>query len=78
MPLDLEEYKTEIEKRRSMESLYQNLQKIYIGKLTEEQKKELSHHTEVIKSLIEVGRDDLATQFIEKLLESWVKAFLTA
>lgn len=78
MPLDLEEYKKEIEKRRNVESLYQNLQKVYTRKLTEQQKKELSHHTETIKQLVEMGRDDLATQFIEKLLESWVKAFLTS
>lgn len=78
MPLDLEEYKAEIEKRRNMESLYSNLQKIYKGKLTREQKAELSKHTDIVKQLIEMGRDDLAAQFIEKLLESWVKVFLTA
>jgi len=78
MPLDLEEYKEEIEKRRNMESLYTNLQKIYSGKISEEQKAELSHHTEVIKELTELGREDLASQYIEKLLESWVKVFLTA
>ena len=75
--LDLEEYKAEIEKRRNMESLYQNLQKIYKGKLTEGQNAELSKHTDIVKQLIEMGRDDLATEFIEKLLESWVKVFLT-
>ena len=78
MPLDLEEYKKEIEKRRNMESLYQNLQKIYSGKISEAQQAELSHHTEVIKDLTSLGRDDLATQYIEKLLETWVKVFLTA
>ena len=74
-PLDLEKYKEEIEKRRSMESLYQNLQKIYDGKITEEQKAELSHHTEVVKELSKIGRDDLASQYIEKLLETWTKVF---
>jgi len=78
MPLDLEEYKEEIEKRRNVESLYQNLQKIYSGKISEEQKVEINKHSEMIKYLTELGRDDLATQYIEKLLETWVKVFLTA
>jgi integrase/recombinase XerD len=77
MPLDSEEYKVEIEKRRNIERLYQNLDKIYTGKLTEEQKVELNKHTETIKKLVELGRDDLATEYIGKLLESWVKFFLT-
>ena len=77
MPLDLEEYKKEIEKRRNMESLYANLQKIYTGKITEEQKAELNHHAEIMVDLSKIGREDLASQYIEKLLESWVKAFLT-
>jgi len=76
MPLNLEEYKKEIEKRRNMESLYKNLQKIYQGKISEEQKAELSHHAEVIKELSKAGRDDLATQYIEKLLQTWVRTFL--
>jgi site-specific recombinase XerD len=37
MPLSLEEYKIEIEKKRNVESLYQNLNKIYTGKLSDEQ-----------------------------------------
>jgi len=78
MPLDLEKYKKEIEKRRNMESLYQNLQKIYDGKITEEQKAEINKHSEMIRYLTELGREDLATQYIEKLLETWVKVFLTA
>jgi len=77
MPLDLEKYKKEIEKRRNVERLYQNLKKIYTGKLSEGQKAQLSGHTETIKYLTELGRDDLATQYIEKLLETWVKVFLT-
>jgi len=78
MPLDLEEYKKEIEKRRSMESLYQNLQKIYTGKLSEEQKAEINNHAEVIEYLAEKGREDLVSQYIEKLLETWAKVFLSA
>ena len=78
MPLDLEDYKAEIEKRRNIESLYQNLNKIYSGKLSGEQKTEISKHSEAIEKLSELGRDDLAEQYIEKLLESWVKVFLTS
>jgi len=78
MPLDLEEYKKEIEKRRSMESLYQNLQQIYNGKLSESQRVEITKHSEVIKELSELGREDLVSQYIEKLLETWVKVFLMA
>jgi hypothetical protein len=32
--------------------------------------------TETITKLMELGRDDLAEQYIEKLLESWVRVFL--
>ena len=78
MPLNLEEYKKEIEKKRNMDRLYQNIQKIYTGKLSEEQKAELSHYVEVMVDLSKIGRKDLATQYIEKLLGSWAKVFLTA
>ena len=76
-PLDLEEYEKTIEKRRNVEGLYTNLDKIYAGKLSDEQKAELGNHSETIRQLAEMGRDDLAKEYIEKLLESWVKAFLT-
>jgi ribosomal protein L40E len=76
-PLNLEEYKKEMEKRRNVDRLYENLKKIYTGKLSEGQKAQLSGHTETIKYLTELGRDDLTTQYIEKLLETWVKVFLT-
>ena len=77
-PLDPLEYEKVIEKRRNVEALYQNLQKIYDGEITEEQKAQLNERTKTIKYLTELGREDLVTQYIEKLLESWVKAFLTA
>ena len=77
-PLDPLEYEKVIEKRRNVENLYQNLKKIYSGKLSEGMKAQLSGHTETIIHLAELGRDDLATQYIEKLLETWVKVFLTA
>jgi site-specific recombinase XerD len=78
MPLDLTEYQKEIEKRRNIESLYQNLQKIYTGTLSKDQKAQLANHTNTIEQLVEMDRKDLAEQYIEKLLEVWVKSFLTA
>jgi site-specific recombinase XerD len=77
MPLNIEEYTVEIEKRRNFESLYQNLDKIYTGKLNEGQKEQLSNHTATIRQLMELNRDDLATQYFETLLKGWMKMFLT-
>jgi len=77
MPLDLEEYKKEIEKKRKITELSDSLEGLSKGKLTEEQEAMLKAKTETIAKLIELGRDDLAEQYIEKLLESWVKTFLT-
>jgi cell division protein FtsB len=42
------------------------------------QKAQLAKHTETIKQLIELGRDDLATYYIRLLLEGWAKLFVTA
>ncbi len=78
MPLDLEEYKKEIDKKRKITELYDNLEGLSKGKLSEEQEAMIKARTETIVKLIEMGRDDLAEQYIEKLLESWVKTFLTA
>ena len=77
MPLDLEEYKKEIEKKRKITELSDNLEGLSKGKLTEEQEAMIKAKTETITKLLELGRDDLAEQYIEKLLESWVKTFLT-
>jgi site-specific recombinase XerD len=77
MPLSLEEYKIEIEKKRNVESLYQNLNKIYTGKLSDGQMAQLNNYTATIRRLAELGRDELATQYIELLLTGWVKMFLT-
>ena len=77
MPLDLEEYKKEIEKKRKITELYDNLEDLSKEKLTEEQELMIKARTETITKLLELGRDDLAEQYIEKLLESWVKTFLT-
>jgi methionyl-tRNA synthetase len=76
MPLALEDYKTEIEKRRNTEALFQNLNKISEKKLTDTQVAQLNHCTETIRRLLELGRQDLADQYIELLLTTWVKMFL--
>ncbi|OGD49068.1 hypothetical protein A3K79_06050 [Candidatus Bathyarchaeota archaeon RBG_13_46_16b] len=76
MPLDLEKYKAEIEKRRNIEQLYRNLQDISNKKLSEEQERFLSKRTDTILGLLELGRDDLARDYIQKLLEGWAKTFL--
>jgi integrase len=78
MPLDLEVYKAEIERKRSIEQLYKNLQEISEKKLTAEQEKELSKRTDTILGLLELGRDDWAREYISKLLEHWTKAFLAS
>uniref|UniRef100_A0A7V4KEP8 Uncharacterized protein n=1 Tax=Fervidobacterium pennivorans TaxID=93466 RepID=A0A7V4KEP8_FERPE len=78
MPLDLEEYKAEIEKRRRMAELYRKLEGLSKGKLSEEEEQVIKARTETITKLIELGRDDLAELYIEKLLETWVKTFLTS
>jgi hypothetical protein len=77
MPLNIEQYKEEIEKRRKITELYKNLEGLSKGKLSEEQKAMIKSKTKSVTKLMELGRDDLAEQYIEKLLEGWVKAFLT-
>jgi hypothetical protein len=76
MPLSLDEYKAEIENRRNIEQLYSNLQQIGTGKLTPEQEHELEKRTDTLLGLLELGREDLAKEYISKLLEHWTKAFL--
>jgi integrase len=78
MPLDLTLYKAEIEKRRNIEQLYDNIQKISNHKLSEQQEMELSKRTDTVLALLELGREDLAREYMEKLLEHWTKAFLTS
>ncbi|MEM4713353.1 MAG: tyrosine-type recombinase/integrase [Candidatus Bathyarchaeia archaeon] len=78
MPLDIEEYKAEIEKRRRITEIYDSLKGLSKGTLTEEQEQMIKSKTETISKLIELGRDDLAKEYIERLLEGWVKTFLTA
>jgi len=77
MPLELSKYKAEIEKRRNIEQLYKNLQQMGTGKLTEIQEMELSKRTDTLLGLLELGREDLAREYMQKLLEHWTKAFLT-
>jgi hypothetical protein len=47
------------------------------GKLTEEQEVMVKAKSDTATKLIELGRNDLAEQYIEKQSESWVKTFLT-
>lgn len=76
MPLDITLYKAEIEKRKNIEQLYRNIQQINQKHLTEQQEAELSKRTDTVLGLLELGRDDLAKEYISKLLEHWTKSFL--
>jgi site-specific recombinase XerD len=76
MPLDPQKYKEEIEKRRNIEQLYINVQQISEKKLTLEQQRFLEKRTDTILGLLELGREDLAREYMEKLLEHWTKLFL--
>ena len=77
MPLDAKAYQKEIEKRRRVKELYENLDSISVKKINKKQKAELGRHIDVMMQLVEKGRDDLAEQYIEKLLGNWTKTFLT-
>ena len=77
MPLDIEEYKKEIEKKRKITELYDNLEGLSKGKINKEQEQMIKSKTETLTKLLELRRNDLAEQYIEKLLESWVRTFLT-
>jgi site-specific recombinase XerD len=77
MPLDPEEYKKEIEKKRKITELYNNLEGLGKGKLTQEQEQMIKAKSDTVTKLMKLGRNDLAEQYIEKLLESWAKTFLT-
>jgi integrase/recombinase XerD len=76
MPLAIDEYKAEIEKRRNTEALFQNLDKLHKKKLTDTQQAQLNHCSETVKKLLEMGRHDLANQYLELLLTTWVRMFL--
>jgi hypothetical protein len=47
------------------------------GKLSEEDEQEIKARVKTIMGLVELGREDLAEQYITLLLETWVKTFLT-
>jgi len=55
MPLDLEGYKVEIEKRRKINEFYRSLDNITKGKLSEEQEQMIKDRTETITKLIEIN-----------------------
>lgn len=77
-PLDAEEYKKEVEKRQTIQQLYINISNLAEKKLTPEQEKELGDRVDTVLKLVEMQRDDLAKEYISKLLEHWTKVFLTA
>lgn len=73
MPLDPQQYQKEIEKRRKIEAYSKNLERIYEGRLTDEQKTEIRKHVEIISQL----PPEHAKIYLTKLLETWTKAFLS-
>ena len=77
MPLDVEKYKVEVKKRRNVERLLGNMNRICSGKLSESQQSQLNKHCETVEKLIELGRKDLATYYMRLLLGSWAKLFIT-
>jgi integrase/recombinase XerD len=76
MPLDLEEYKKEIEKRRDLEHFHEALKKTSTGKLTEEHRKIIEQQVDVVKKLIEYGYPDEAQNSLELLLTTWANVLL--
>jgi integrase len=76
MPLDSEKYQLEIEKRRSSDVLFQNLNRLYTGKLSESQVAQIKGHTETIKKLTELGHEKLAEEYIQTLLSGWARMLL--
>jgi integrase len=75
-PLDPQAYKKEVERRRNVEQLNVNIEKLADRNLTPEQQSELKKRTDTCLALLELGRDDLAREYMQKLLEHWTKAFL--
>jgi len=73
MPLDLKEYKKEIEKKRVAEVYFDNLQKLKDGKLTEEQMVEINKHIEIVQQL----PPEHAKTYLTMLLGEWTKIFLS-
>lgn len=72
MPLDLYDYQRELEKRKKIEAYARNLENIRHGRLSHEQRAEIDKHIHIIESL----REEEKGIYLEKLLETWTKAFM--
>ena len=76
MPLDIEEYQKEIEKRRDLEQFHEALKKTSTGKLTDEHKAVISEQVELVSKLIDYGYPNEAQKYLEALLTTWAKILL--
>lgn len=77
MPLDLEEYKKEIEKRRDLEQFHEALKKTSTGKLAKEHRAIIKEQVELVSKLIDYGYPNEAQNDLEALLTTWAKVLLT-
>lgn len=76
MPLDLEEYQKEIEKRRDMERFYETLQKMNTGKLDKEQEETIDRMVGTLTKAAEIERFDLVKDYLKLTLITWAKIFV--
>ena len=76
MPLDLEEYKKEIEKRRDMERYYETLQKMNTGKLDKEQEQTIDRMVGALAKAAKIKRFDLVEDYLKLTLIYWAKMFV--
>jgi len=76
MPLDVDEYQKEIEKRRDMERYYQTLKKMKTGKLEAEQEAEIDSMVKTIMNGVEIERYDIVKDYLKLTLISWAKMFV--
>ena len=77
MPLDLEEYQKEIEKRRDMERFYETLQKMNTGKLDKEQEATIDRMIGTLVKAAEIERFDLIKDYLKMTLIYWAKMFVS-
>jgi len=76
MPLDLEEYQKEIEKRRDMERFYETLQKMNTGKLDKEQEATIDRMIKTLTKAAKIKRFDLVEDYLKLTLIYWAKMFV--
>ena len=77
MPLDVEEYQKEIEKRRDLEQFHEALKKTSTGKLAKEHRAIIKEQVELVSKLIDYGYPNEAQNDLEALLTTWAKVLLT-